>query len=374
MNTALEFINGRLEERHKAGNYRLLKPDNNLVDFCSNDYLGFARSDLLKSWIEAETASYNIISNGSTGSRLLSGNSDYAEELEAQLAQLFNCEAALLFGSGYDANAGLLSSLPQKGDTVIADELIHASVIDGIRLSFAARFSFRHNDLGSLEEKLKQAKGVCYVVIESVYSMDGDSPDITATLALTEKYHAHLIVDEAHATGLFGTGLAGGELAGRVFARVITFGKALGCHGAAVLGSKVLKEYLVNFARSLIYTTAPSFHQLASVKMACKLFSSAREQIQKLKNNIKLYKECISLYNICGTLDSDSAIQCILMKDNRQVLSASDRLCEAGLDVRAILSPTVATGKERLRICIHNFNRKDEIRLLTKTLADINAA
>ena len=307
MNTALEYIRKKLEERHEAGNYRLLKPDNKLVDFCSNDYLGFARSALLKSSIEAEIVSCSIILNGSTGSRLLSGNSDYAEQLEAQLAQIFDCEAALLFNSGYDANAGLLSSLPQRGDTVIADELIHASVIDGIRLSFAARFSFRHNDLGSLEEKLKQAKGVCYVVIESVYSMDGDSPDITAMLALTEKYHANLVVDEAHAVGLFGTGLARGELAERVFARIVTFGKALGCHGAAVLGSKLLKEYLLNFARSLIYTTAPSFHQLATIKMACKLFTSAEEQIKKLKSNIELYKGYIAMYNVCGILDSDSA-------------------------------------------------------------------
>ena len=140
-----------------------------MIDFCSNDYLGFARSKVLRELIEKEIASNVGALNGSTGSRLLSGNTTYAEELERSIAAFHGSEAGLLYNSGYDANIGLFSSLPQKGDTIIVDELAHASIIDGARLSFANRFTFRHNDLRSLEEKLKHSKGNCYVVIESVF-------------------------------------------------------------------------------------------------------------------------------------------------------------------------------------------------------------
>ena len=371
LNTALNFIENKLRERYATGNLRSLKSENSLVDFCSNDYLGFAVSALLKEKIEAEIKSSNVVANGSTGSRLISGNSYYAEELEQHLAEIYGSEAALLFNSGYNANVGLFSSLPQKGDTVIADELIHASVIDGIRLSFAARFSFRHNDLNSLEDKLRHARGICYVVIESVYSMDGDSPDINAILSLTEKYGAHLIVDEAHAIGLYGLGLIHGGLAERIFARIITFGKALGCHGAAVLGSLALKHYLVNFARSFIYTTAPSFHQLAGIKLAYQMLQSADEEIEKLKMNISFFKHNAAQCERLSLIRSESAIQCILMKDNLSAIAASGWLMQVGLDVRAILSPTVAAGSERLRICIHTFNSKEDMLLLTQTLSKL---
>ncbi len=372
MNSPVDFIENKLAERRLAENYRSLKPKSGLVDFCSNDYLGFARSALLKSQVEAEIAGSGIIANGSTGSRLISGNSCYAEALEQQLAAIHGCEAALLFNSGYDANVGLFSSLPQRGDTVIIDELIHASVIDGIRLSYAAKFSFRHNDLNSLEAKLKHAKGICYVVIESVYSMDGDSPDINAIINLTNKYNAYLVVDEAHAIGLHGYGLIQGKMASRVFARIVTFGKALGCHGAAVLGSSGLKAYLINFARSFIYTTAPSLYNLAAVKMAYQMLGSADEEIQKLKNNISFFKHNLIEHSADGLVSSESAVQCILIKDNSKALSAAEKLQQAGLDVRAILSPTVAAGSERLRICIHSFNTEEDIMLLTQTLNKIN--
>jgi 8-amino-7-oxononanoate synthase len=238
------FIRNRLNDREAAGTLRTLKPENTLVDFCSNDYLGFARSITLKNSIVNEIARYPDSLNGSTGSRLLSGNLSYAEDLEQQIANFHQAEAGLIFNSGYDANVGLFSSLPQKGDTIICDELIHASIIDGARLSHANRYTFSHNNLESLEGKLKQAKGNCYVVIESIYSMDGDTPPILEILQLAEQYGASLIVDEAHAVGLYPAGLIA-ELGvqNRVFARVVTFGKALGCHGAIVLGSSLLRQY-----------------------------------------------------------------------------------------------------------------------------------
>jgi len=347
-----------------AGNYRVLKPQHSLVDFCSNDYLGFARSPVLKNKIEAEIKENGLVTNGSTGSRLLSGNSDYALALEEYMASLHQSEAALLFNSGYDANLGLFSSLPQRGDTLITDELIHASIIDGARLSYANRYTFGHNDLQSLEDKLKQAKGICYVAVESVYSMDGDTAPIPEILPLVEKYNAHLIVDEAHAVGLYGLGLIDGPLKYRVFARIVTFGKALGCHGAIVLGGALLKEYLVNFARSFIYTTAASFNQLAAVKMAYGLLLDSSEQIESLQQNILYFKKSIKENESYPLIKSDSAIQCIILKSNQKAKLLAERLQNNGLDVRPILSPTVRAERERIRICLHSFNTKNEITLL----------
>ena len=362
------FIKEKLLKRHNTATYRELKPESTLIDFCSNDYLGFARSPGLKNKINEELNRYRYVSNGSTGSRLLSGNSDYAENLEKYLAALHHNEAGLIFNSGYDANLGLFSSLPQRGDTIITDELIHASIIDGARLSFANRFSFKHNDLQNLQEKLKHAKGNCYVAIESVYSMNGDKPPIKKILELTDKYGAHLIVDEAHAIGLYGLGLVDGPLQSSVFARIITFGKALGCHGAIVLGSNLLKEYLVNFARSFIYTTAPSFQQLASVKMAYSQLLQSAAEVRSLKNNITLFRQNIQPANDAILIDSESAIQCIVFKSSEKVKEVALKLQNEGLDVRPILSPTVQVGTERIRICLHSFNTSEEILLLTNTI------
>jgi 8-amino-7-oxononanoate synthase len=358
------FIEKKLEERRLAGTYRTLKPATNLVDFCSNDYLGFARSAVLKNSIDDEIKNSGIIANGSTGSRLLTGNSTYAESTEDYIAGLHGSEAGLLFNSGYDANVGLFSSLPQRGDTIITDELIHASIIDGARLSYANRYTFKHNDLQSLEDKLKQASGNCYIAIESVYSMDGDTPPITEILALTEKYNANLIVDEAHAVGLFGFGLIKGPAQSRVFARVVTFGKALGCHGAIVLGSNLLKAYLVNFARSFIYTTAASYHQLAAIKMAYQLLQQSSNEIGLLGNDINVFREKVKGNSAYPLISSESAIQCLVLKTNEKAKEVAWHLQNNGLDVRPILSPTVPAGKERIRICLHSFNTEKEISLL----------
>jgi 8-amino-7-oxononanoate synthase len=364
LGSAENFIENRLAERLQAGSYRTLKPENDLVDFCSNDYLGFGRSPILKSKISAEIDKYPDL-NGSTGSRLISGNLAYTEQLEQEIAQQFKAAAGLLFNSGYDANVGLLSSLPQRGDTVITDELIHASVIDGARLSHANRYSFRHNDLQSLEAKLQHAKGNCYVVIESVYSMDGDTPPLAKMLALVEQYGANLIVDEAHAVGLYKTGIITQlNLQDRVFARVVTFSKALGCHGAIVLGTDALRQYLINFARSFIYTTAAPFHQLAAISAACKLLHLEQDEITSLQANIELFKKRVG--TSAKLIASNSSIQCLLLNSNDSARSAAAYLQAEGFDVRPILSPTVPQGSERIRICLHAYNTPEEI----NTLAD----
>lgn len=363
----------RLNERRQNGSYRSLKPESDLVDFCSNDYLGFARSKALRDYAEAEINSQPNL-NGATGSRLISGNLTYTENLEREIATLFGAEAGLLFNSGYDANLGLLSSLPQRGDTIITDELIHASLIDGARLSHANRYTFKHNDLESLEAKLKNAKGAVYVVTESIFSMDGDSPRLKDMLDLTERYGAHLIADEAHAVGLYKTGIVSAlGLQDRVFARVITFGKGLGCHGAIILGSDVLRQYLINYARSFIYTTAAPFHQLATAKCAFKLLQASDLQIDELHHRIKLFKKVIALLSGSeyALIDSDSAIQCILLKSNDKAKAVAAHLQSLGFDVRAIMSPTVAEGSERIRICLHAYNTPDEVTSLANEINNL---
>lgn len=368
MNASEKFIREKLDERLENGSYRALKAESNLVDFCSNDYLGFARSPLLKQWIDEEVAANHQALNGSTGSRLLSGNLAYTEALEQQIADFHQAETGLIYNSGYDANVGLFSSLPQRGDTIIIDELIHASIIDGARLSYANRYTFRHNDLQSLEDKLKHAKGNCYVVIESVYSMDGDTPPIRDILAITKKYNAELIVDEAHAVGLYRHGLICQlGLENDVFARIVTFGKALGCHGAIILGSKLLREFMINFSRSFIYTTAASFHQIASIKMAYKLLPESENEVLKLRDNIQLFKKSAH-HTGDNLLASDSAIQCLVVGSNEKAKKMAGELQNAGLDVRPILSPTIPKGTERLRICLHSFNSANEINLLSKII------
>jgi len=369
LNPAEDFLKRKLQERQQSGTYRELKSESSLIDFCSNDYLGFAHSAVLKQNIAHEVNNHPLSLNGSAGSRLLSGNIQYAEDLEQQIAAYHQSEAGLLFNSGYDANLGVLSSLAQRGDTIILDELVHASIIDGARLSYANRYSFRHNDLESLESKLKIAKGNCYVVIESVYSMDGDAPPLLELLTLTEKYNAALIVDEAHAVGLYPKGLVCElGLQHRIFARVITFGKALGSHGAIVLGSNNLRKYLINFARSFIYTTAAPFHQLAAIKMSYQLLENSREAIFCLKKNIELFKQQVSTGKNFILLNSDSAIQCIVLKSNEMAREAAKQLQMNNFDVRPILSPTVAQGTERIRICLHSFNTENELTLLAVTL------
>jgi 8-amino-7-oxononanoate synthase len=368
LKTAETFMQGRLNERIGKSNYRMLRPETKQIDFCSNDYLGFARSAELKKAIKRE-CSANRALNGATGSRLISGNLRYTEAVEQQIAQWLDNEASLLFNSGYDANVGLLSSLPQRGDTIICDELIHASAIDGARLSHANRYTFTHNDVDSLESKLQNAKGVCYVVVESVYSMDGDSPPLLQIVETVEKYNAHLIVDEAHAVGLYKKGLVNElNLQHRVFARVITFGKALGCHGAAVVGSVILRNYLINFARSFIYTTAAPFHQVAAIKTAIELLSKSDDVIENLKQNISLFKTSLSPAVLEAMPPSTSAIQCIVLSSALKAATMAAVLQNKRFDVRAILSPTVAEGSERLRICLHAYNTEAQISMLTEII------
>ena len=363
MNTAIQHIlSDKLEIRTSSETRRKLQYENSLYDFSSNDYLGFARSPELKKAINEELEKHPLSLLGSTGSRLLSGNTEFAEQLEEDLALIHQAEHGLIFNSGYTANLALISSLPQKNDTIICDELIHASVIDGARLSHAKRLKFRHNDLNDLEKKIRISTGQCYVAVESVYSMDGDLADLIHIAILCRDLNAHLIVDEAHAFGVFGTGLVDLlHLHHAVFARVITFGKALGLHGAIILGSSLLRDYLINFARPFIYTTAPSFAQLLPVRLAYQhLLSRPHDQLA-LQRKSSLLKDNMPARTILPGSLNPSAIQCVYPGSNAAVVHLGSQLQKRGFDVKAIRSPTVAAGTERLRICVHLHNTDEEI-------------
>jgi 8-amino-7-oxononanoate synthase len=369
-----EELNKALQQRKSVNALRQLSVENDLIDFCSNDYLGFARDGELKIQIkESNLSGYqNFI--GSTGSRLLTGNSTFLEELEQQIATFHNAESGLIFNSGYDANIGLFSSIAKRGDTIIYDELVHASIRDGIRLSHAHSFSFAHNDLNSLKDKLQKARGQVVVAVESIYSMDGDAAPLQELAVLCKQYNASIVVDEAHAAGIFGKtgeGLVSElGLEEAVFARVITFGKALGCHGAAVLGSQVLRSYLINFSRSFIYTTAMPVHSQISIKNSYDKMSESENIVLKFSHLVNLFKQKVELLDLNGYIESKSAVHCILIPGNDRVKEVANYVQSKGFDVRPILSPTVPEGKERIRICLHLFNTESEIDGMLKAVKE----
>ena len=349
------FLYKKLEERKAQNGYRSLRLPEGKIDFCSNDYLGLGRNPLMK--INGSEPAH-----ASTGSRLLTGNYTLIEETENSIALFHNAEAALIFNSGYDANLGLLSSVPQRGDTVLYDYLSHASIRDGIRLSFAEAFSFAHNDTDDLEKKLKTARGNIFVVTESVFSMDGDIAPLQEIAVLCRKYDANLIVDEAHATGVIGErgeGLVQQlKLEENCFARIHTFGKALGTHGAAVLGSIQLREYLINFSRAFIYTTALPEVSTAFIKRAYELFPAMMHERNQLQQLIQFFKKSSLRFE---TITSNTPIQAVLIRGNIEVKAMAAELQKSGLDVRPIVYPTVPKGGERLRVVLHAFNTVEEL-------------
>ena len=352
------FLDARLQKRKDQGLLRTLQPTTGLIDLTSNDYFGFAKDcDGIK----------GSDSSGATGSRLLTGNYPLYEELEERIAEFHRAESCLIYNSGYTANLGLLSALGTDSVNFLYDLEIHASMIDGVHLSDAKHFPFRHNDLDSLESRLKKVSLPAFVLVESIYSMSGDFAPLAEIAVLCTKYEAHLIVDEAHATGicgLNGEGLVSElRLESQVFARVHTFSKALGAHGACVLGSNTLKKYLVNFSRPLIYTTALPATTLISIESKYeRLKREAQIQQQRLKSLTTYFCKKTGVENI------QSPIKPIYISGVEKLRSLSQRLKAKGLDVRAIVTPTVPRGRECLRVVLHSFNREEEIDQLVEVL------
>jgi 8-amino-7-oxononanoate synthase len=370
-----ENLSVKLEARKQNNALRQLPLSSKGIDFASNDYLGLSKSETIFHKTHQYLIETNDIQNGATGSRLLSGNHKLYQETENFIAQFHKSESALIFNSGYDANVGFFSSLPQKGDLILYDELCHASIRDGIQLSNAKAYKFNHNDFEDLERLiLRNQNAVIYIVTESVFSMDGDTPNLEELVQVSEKSNCYLVVDEAHALGVFGEkgeGLVQDlKLQDKVFARIMTFGKGLGCHGAAILGSPELRDYLVNFSRSFIYTTGLSPHSVATILMGYHYLDKEKQNIELLRGNIIHFNQ---EKNVLGLkqlfVRSKSAIQSAIIPGNENVKSIAQKLQEKGFDVKAILSPTVPEGQERLRFCLHSFNSKEEISEVLRLLS-----
>lgn len=361
----------KLAKRKQENAFRTLQIDQG-IDFCSNDYLGMVHQQFMKAYFSQNYPSKVLADfhHGSTGSRLLAGNSKLAEEIETELALFHQAEAALLFNSGYDANVGILSSVPGKDDLILFDALAHASIRDGIRLSLAKAHSFRHNDLRDLEKKLQQpCIGNRFIVTETVFSMDGDVPDFQELCRLAEEYNAFLILDEAHGIGIAGEKGEGliqaAQLHHKCFARIYTFGKAMGCHGAVVVGDQALKDFLINYCRSFIYTTALPEPSLLAVKAAYALVPTMAEARQHLYELIDYWHRQETPFQ---KLQSKTPVQGIVVPGVNEVKKVEHQLLKNGLQARAILSPTVPAGEERIRLVFHAYNTMEEIDQLVQTL------
>jgi 8-amino-7-oxononanoate synthase len=352
------------------------------VNLCSNDYLGLAEDERLRTAvIEAVRASPRV---GGTGSRLLSGYSGAWDEVESEFAKFVGSEAALYFGSGYAANVGLLSSLMGSKDTVFSDELNHASLIDGIRLSGARKVIYPHVNLNVLENALGESEksgssmgGRKFVVTETVFSMDGDEAPLQEMAELCERYGANLIVDEAHATavrGPSGRGITADLGAERkvgsvVFASVHTCSKALASAGAFVCGGLALREHLINRARTFIFSTAMPPYMAKQIQAALQLartMDGVRAQLvarsQKLRTTLRA----------CGfdTAQSTTQIVPVVVGGNEDAIAAAEYLQQRGFAVRAIRPPTVKPGQARLRLSITASIAESELERLAGCLGN----
>lgn len=341
-----------LEERHQRRSLTELSG----VNLCSNDYLGLSRHAKLREAVAQAVQEAPRV--GATGSRLLSGHSAEWEELEREFAHFAGTEAALYFGSGYAANLGLLTALLGKSDLVFSDALNHASLIDGIRLSGAQKVIYGHLDLNALEAALRQhvhVRGRKVIVTESVFSMDGDWAPIGKLLSLAERYGAGLIVDEAHATGVHGPSgrglVAATQAQDRVWAVVHTCGKALASVGALVCGSELLREHLVNHARTLIFSTAQPPYVARQIQAALRLALAMESERAALLERARRFAAGLRADG-WDTAGSTTQIVPIIIGDNAEALDASERLQREGFATRAIRPPTVPEGTARLRLSL----------------------
>lgn len=396
-------------------------PPSAVVDFASNDYLGLARCRdqhaLVQAAYDRVCAQRDAPMLGATGSRLLSGDSLLARSIEARLATVHNRPAALLFNSGYDANLSILSSLPYRDDdAIVMDELVHNSLVMGVRMGRLNKdrvFLFRHNDVADLKRVLDEvaSSSQTMIVVESVYSMDGDVAPLKEILDLAHDVGASVMVDEAHGLGVYGhTNAQDLELAAHdcahsdavvsnerkggtgalaalnleshpaLLCSIHTFGKAAGCHGAVVAGSDTLIPYLVNYARPFVYSTSLPPHSLITIHQAYesmmgqvgeerrkKVFQMVRLFRREMSNGIAALKDDFPLAEF-ELLPSPSPIQAVVVPGNERCIRVCQFLRNTSFDVYPIRSPTVAKGKERIRIIVHAHNSEDEIRALVGML------
>ena len=343
------------------------------INLYSNDYLGLARDPRLREAVLRAVATSESV--GATGSRLLSGNAPEWEALEEEFARFVGAEAALYFGSGYAANIGLIASVAGRGDAIFSDELNHASLIDGIRLSGAAKIIYPHADLRLLEQALREHaghSGAKLIVTESVFSMEGDVAPIARLAELAVAYGAELIVDEAHAVGVHGPegrGICADlGLEREVFATVHTCGKALASAGAFVCGTKTLRDFLINRARPFIFSTALPAYLAGQIRAALALARAADDRRGHLREIGELLRRELGAAGIdCGA--SSTQIVPVRLGSNETALHAAAQLQEAGFAVRAIRPPTVPEGSARLRFSLTTALSVDDVRRLARETA-----
>lgn len=377
----------RLEELKQKQLYRKLRPlassqgprvnldGREILNFSSNDYLGLAAHPALAAAAHEAAAKWG---SGSGASRLVCGSLNLYHELEQSLAAFKGADAALLFSTGYAAALGAITSLASPADFVVIDKLVHASIVDAARLSGATLRVFRHNNPADLERILGWCRGQkadsprqILIITESVYSMDGDFAPLRELAALKDRYHAWLMVDEAHATGLFGPGRSGLieelGLRGRVEIQMATLGKALGSSGGFITGSRVLADYLVNRARSFIFSTAPSPASAAAALAALRLIQSSEgdARLETLRSHLQFLRDSLSALQ---SAPPHSPILPLLIGSEENALALSQKLLDAGFLIPAIRYPTVPRNQARLRLTASAAHTPEDLHRLIATL------
>lgn len=362
------YLERRLKNLRLKDRYRRLLPRGG-VDLSSNDYL--ALSDHPRVRTAMAEALQQGIPLGASGSRLLRGNTHWHSDLEASLAAFAGTEAALVFNSGYDANVGVISTLCGSGDVIFSDALIHASMIDGIRASKAGKAIFAHNDMVELERLLRETP--CsrhrFIAVESVYSMDGDRAPLRELALLAERYQAQLIVDEAHATGVFGARGQGlcSEAGVQPLVAIHTCGKAWGSFGAFAVCTRTVKDYLINYARRFIFTTALPPLLMVQWRAVLTVLKEERDRADRVLALAGRFRA--ALQGVAGTGHSDTQIVPVICGSSREAMAAAAACQRAGFDVRAIRPPTVPSGTSRLRISFHAGLTEQEVDRLAAVIA-----
>ena len=385
-----QSLSDKLAQRVELNSVGKLPKQNTLIDFASNDYLGLSQSIAIYNETHQYLLDLNLKENGATSSRLLSGNHKLYQETEDYIAQFHQSESALLFNSGSYAYVGFFCSVPQRNDVILYDELVHMSIREGVLMSNAKSYKFNHNDFEDLEKLIlkfqshdqippSEVRGI-YIVTESVFSMDGDCPNMDELVKLLDKYNCYLVIDESHALGVFGNAeTSSGEglvqmlgLQNKVFARIMTFENGLGCDGAVILGSDEFKKCLLHFAPNSIYTTGLAPHSIASILVAYQFLEKDKKNNQALRENIIQFNQQLILLGLKQLfVRSKSSIQSAIIPGNEKVKNIAKQLQDNGFDVKVILSPTVPEGQERLRICLHSFNSREEISALLERFSEI---
>lgn len=363
---ALRALEGR-------GRLRALAPRAG-IDFSSNDYLGLGSSPQLAAAVSE--ALERGVPVGAGGSRLLRGNDPEHEALETDAAQFFGAETALYMGGGFAANTAIFSTLPQRGDLIVYDELIHASAHDGMRLTRAEVAQAVHNDAASFDSVIRAWRdrggmGRVWIAVETLYSMEGDTAPLDDLARIAAAHDAMLVIDEAHATGVFGPSGRGLGAALEGAPNVVslhTCGKALGVSGALILAPRILRDFLVNRARPFIYATAPSPLMAAAVRAALKLCATQAERRQALAQRIALARDELSRH--CDVVPTHTQIQPVIVKSDQRAVDMARHLQSMGFDIRAVRPPTVPEGTARLRLSLTLNATGDETRQLIEHIAD----